>query len=714
MSGNQGGLRLNTLENFDLEYQSFILSGHIVSRTSYANGLKAVPPETEIRGAEINKLLPSENSQKISVSNCQILIVVAMYNENSENFKHTMLGINQNLTKFRAEGVDTNKIVSIVIIDGIKAYLDIIEEEREKEYFSEYFDDQKVKEFFGVTNLQDCKLPYENDGEEFAHCFFRSKKFDNCSTEMKIIFCVKHFNKRKLNTHLWFFGGFCKMFKPKYVILLDVGTRPLPNSLFYMYEAMESDPNLAGCCGEIKPMTHEFWNLAVSAQVAEYKFAHIMDKALESVIGFISVLPGAFSTYRWEALWKGNNSQDPNSMEGSPLWEDYFKSIYYPNKMDAFESNIYLAEDRVLCLSLFTKRNEKYILRYVRESIAETDVPKSLSELMVQRRRWINGSWFALIDSLKKYKKIFESSHNRWRKFLFCLQMVYYSISAVYSWLLVGAFCLCIEILITSYFENSSLALALILVYIGILMVIFITSMGVKPKQIPNVYRAIAIALGLYQFLSFYLMIVYLINNGDNAVTQAILITTSGFGIIILLNWEIPTILFSIFQYLALIPSYINIFLIYSICNVHDCTWGNRPDLLNQEEKNKLEKFEEFRTKWLIIWVICNSGFSYFSNLAQKNPAKTYYYFTVIAGIGIGIILIRVIGGAAYFFIEKCKNNRVNHNQAKIFPAPIVSVNEEENEESLENTMLNSRAQAEIITHNQYGELNVVTVSDLK
>jgi chitin synthase len=44
--------------------------------------------------------------------------------------------------------------------------------------------------------------------------------------------------------------------------------------------------------------------------------------------------------------------------------------------MDAFHSNIYLAEDRVLCLSLVAKKDQDYILRYVKSSLAETDVPE--------------------------------------------------------------------------------------------------------------------------------------------------------------------------------------------------------------------------------------------------------------------------------------------------------------------------------------------------
>ena len=55
--------------------------------------------------------------------------------------------------------------------------------------------------------------------------------------------------------------------------------------------------------------------------------------------------------------------------------------------MNAFQSNIYLAEDRVLSLSLVGKKGNNYILRYVKSSVAETDVPESLAELISQRRR---------------------------------------------------------------------------------------------------------------------------------------------------------------------------------------------------------------------------------------------------------------------------------------------------------------------------------------
>ena len=42
--------------------------------------------------------------------------------------------------------------------------------------------------------------------------------------------------------------------------------------------------------------------LAMVAQWFEYKIGHVFNKPLEDLIGYIGVLPGAFSCYRWETL----------------------------------------------------------------------------------------------------------------------------------------------------------------------------------------------------------------------------------------------------------------------------------------------------------------------------------------------------------------------------------------------------------------------------
>ena len=43
---------------------------------------------------------------------------------------------------------------------------------------------------------------------------------------LRVFSCFKHTNGTKLSSHLWFFEGFCRYFKPEFCILLDVGTTP--------------------------------------------------------------------------------------------------------------------------------------------------------------------------------------------------------------------------------------------------------------------------------------------------------------------------------------------------------------------------------------------------------------------------------------------------------------------------------------------------------
>jgi chitin synthase len=96
---------------------------------------------------------------------------------------------------------------------------------------------------------------------------------------------------------------------------------------------MDQNPNCAGVCGEIaveNPFGAAMWcgagctvcdqqSLVTAAQIFEYKISNIMDKALESICGFISVLPGAFSAYRYKAI--------RNDQYGRGALEVYFKPL---------------------------------------------------------------------------------------------------------------------------------------------------------------------------------------------------------------------------------------------------------------------------------------------------------------------------------------------------------------------------------------------------
>lgn len=57
-----------------------------------------------------------------------------------------------------------------------------------------------------------------------------------------------------------------------------------------------------------------------------------------------------------------------------------------------YNENIYLAEDRILCMGIHRKH---FTIRFLPDAYAEVDPIKTVHGLLGQRKRWINGSFFA-------------------------------------------------------------------------------------------------------------------------------------------------------------------------------------------------------------------------------------------------------------------------------------------------------------------------------
>ncbi|KAI0813509.1 glycosyltransferase family 2 protein [Xylaria sp. FL0064] len=184
---------------------------------------------------------------------------------------------------------------------------------------------------------------------------------------------LKAQNHGKINSVRWVYNAFARILQPEVVVHIDTGTKVSPKSILTLWEAFYTDKNLGGA--------------SVSSQ---------LEQALASSTGYLSVLPGAFSAYRCQAVI------------GEPL-EAYFlgdptlkkilgnkaalKSLYHLNR--------FLADDRVLPFHLIIKPGSKWHTRIIRGSVAETD-----------RRRWLNGSLAASFYSLRMSYRLLFSGHN--------------------------------------------------------------------------------------------------------------------------------------------------------------------------------------------------------------------------------------------------------------------------------------------------------------
>lgn len=304
----------------------------------------------------------------------ELFICITMYNEDEINFTRTMHAVMKNIshfcsrTKSRTWGDDGwEKIVVCIVSDGragvhprtldALAAMGVYQDGIAKTSVNQREVTAHVYEYTTQVSL-DPDLKFKGREKGIMPC--------------QLIFCLKEKNARKLNSHRWFFNAFGRALNPNICALLDVGTKPGDTSLYHLWKAFDNDSNVAGAAGEIVAGKGKAWlglfNPLVASQNFEYKMSNILDKPLESVFGYITVLPGALSAYRYHALQNDSTGHGPLSQ--------YFKGeALHGQGADVFTANMYLAEDRILCWELVAKRGERWVLKYVRNCTGETDVP---------------------------------------------------------------------------------------------------------------------------------------------------------------------------------------------------------------------------------------------------------------------------------------------------------------------------------------------------
>ncbi|KZT30962.1 glycosyltransferase family 2 protein [Neolentinus lepideus HHB14362 ss-1] len=428
---------------------------------------------------------------------------------------------------------------------------------------------------------------------------------------VQIIFCLKEQNKKKLNSHRWFFNAFGPLIQPNVCVLLDVGTKPTGTSIYELWKCFDKHSNVGGACGEICVDTGRGCSLILKSPLAasqnfEYKMSNILDKPLESVFGYISVLPGAFSAYRYKALQNGPDGKGPLA--------SYFKGeALHGGGADGaglFERNMYLAEDRILCFEIVTKKREGWVLKYVKSAKAATDCPTSVAEFISQRRRWLNGSLFASIHATVFWFRIWTSGQNFFRKCWLQLEFIYNGVQLFFSWTSLANFYLAFFFLVSSATSDNTDAFnflskgagadvfeVFLKLYIALLFVVLVCSLGNRPQGSKWIYTICIVLFGICNCITVwcagytvYMAVPHTVTGWEhissliqnNKAFQEIVISlVATYGLYFIASfmhfepWHMFT---SFIQYMFLLPSYVNILMMYAMCNLHDVTWGTKGD----------------------------------------------------------------------------------------------------------------------------------------
>jgi chitin synthase len=552
----------------------------------------------------------------------ELLIAVTYYNEDKFLTCRTLHSIMQNVRDivnlkksefWNKGGPAWQKIVVCLIFDGIdpcdKATLDILAT---------------------VGVFQDGVMKKDVDGKEtIAHIFEYTTQLSvtpNCQLirprdgdpaslpPTQLMLCWKQKNARKINSHRWLFNAFGRMLNPEIVVTVDVGTKVGPKSLLKIWEAFYNDKDLAGACGEIKPMLGRRYKLLlnplVAAQNFEYKVSCLLDRPFESVCGYLTVLPGAFSAYKFRAIM------------GRPLEQYFHGDLTLAERlgkkgllgMSAFRRNLFLAEDRVIAWEVLVKNNSKWHLKIVKGAYADTDVPEGIDEFITQRRRWLNGAFAATVYSTLNFWRLYSSGHNLLRMAILHVQLIYNVVSLVLSWFGLAAFLLTTFILtsisatppagsgIRAFPFGSATPVVNAVVqsiYLVTIALQFILALGSKPRNEVGAYITSFLIFGVIQGY-FMLNVVYLMvrifetkawdgTGGDysyistfySSIGSLTVLTTCGavFGVyyvVSFLHLDPWHMFLSYPQYLFVASSYTNILNIYAFSNWHDVSWGSK------------------------------------------------------------------------------------------------------------------------------------------
>ncbi len=587
----------------------------------------------------------------------RLLICVTLYNEDQDTLRKTLLGICDNLEvlyeKFTLadgrKGLDWQEVAVVLLQDGLMmADQSVIAA-------------ATVQGFFSPVVLQEDVLgtPTSLHLFEYTARYKKHAGIDNYPP-LQVIFGTKTKNKGKLDSHCWYFDAFSYLIQPEYCVLFDAGTRPMPTALKSVCTHFQRYPNVGALTGELR-VERPYRTFLASVQFCEWKVSHLLQKPIESICGFLTVLPGAFSAFRWLAI------------DGEPL-RRYFYGLYSQAELNAFEANMYLAEDRILCLEVVAKKGCQYRLEYVKEAIAEADPVIKLVDLMKQRRRWLNGTFFAMLYALGNMSRIWsESGHSFVRKLVLTSEFFYLTlVTIIGTWFGIGIFFVMLTTLLEVAFDGpgwlQAIGYGVELLYLFLLVTELIINLKNKPEPVEKIHSFCAIYFALYMLVFTGVSISFFVTNSsftfagvteDRLGLLVVLLMSAIGGILLtaLLHGDLAAIICSGIQYWLMVPTFFNILQVNAFCNADDISWGTKN--LDKSGNHEAVKTQSKKLAYTVrpthasraFWKAMGDLQSHLFdqehvqkyNARKQAKLRAFASYLLIAWVGSNIILVAII-----------------------------------------------------------------------
>jgi chitin synthase len=544
------------------------------------------------------------------------MICITMYDERREEFEATIKGLVDNLSEPPSEPSEPpsgpseppsgplfthENSLAVVIVDGLEKLTD--DHHNKQDSFLNFLEDIKLYNADYVNLF--CNYAAELDEIQYVLAFEANLSFNRfsiVSTEdkksLKVLFVIKRHNRSKLDSHFLFMLGICPQFKElETILMLDVGTCPKKGSVEMMLSELDKK-SVYGVCGQIKIRKRfEFDDLIVNFQKIDYVLMQTCLKNYEDITDSIQCLPGAFSAYSSNILEE--KSQEQRSTEY--LMQTYFKSLT-DNRSSGYGENIThkMSEDRILVGELYCAGKKS---RYVEHAVATVDPTTQLHTLLAQRKRWFIGTIFAM------------KLYHTWgvKKQLIILNNL--------GWLMSPCFFQIILHLLIYVFQTSVCSIELSnlcnpLVYRIPQINIFVTSLTciialmASADQVKWYWKAVCAYYCVLVCLLVYIFIRLLTEDSFILGWQVMLgfmVAIVGLHIFAVLLSKDWSGLLCLPHYFLILPTYVNVIVVFAICRTDDFSWGTRDfpsDIEHNYSKIKAKYLQGFVALTTILAVV--------------------------------------------------------------------------------------------------------------
>lgn len=552
-----------------------------------------------ITATRYNDYHPVANGNYFAAADCGIgeglSVVVPFYNEEASAVQITLQSLLQAYTYAGAllpQWKSLDRLHVVLIADGWYKTSDSM-----KKYLEQLFASQlhwwEEPEFQRYDVHEDGSVTFVIESDKPLSVYPTATATASCCN---VTLIVKMDNRKKHNSHEWFIGagGFAEAMCSKYLLCTDAFTIFNKSCLYHLLKYMDDNPSTSVVTGRQRVMTQQqqqtdeacfsLGTMLRHVQLFDFEASNIVYLGAFSLAGFLPVVPGPCGLYR------------AKDMLNDDVRNWYFDIVNKnPSSSGQLLGNLCIAEDRILSYSAVLKTVRNCRMAFVPLSIFYFEAETSIRQLLLQRRRWFNGSFAGYI-----YMLLVAPTHLfYWNTTL--LRKLYVSVLLTGQLITYGLVTLSTSFSVTIFYYSLDYLLTFTDLYnhqrhtISILAtlavwLLFAVHVGVhysKPYYGPVVYALVAYSI-VTATISAVALIVYVVREVDmsDAGEYSVIVY------IMMLVFSLPFLLSLLLSgrghsckyMLKALPSYylfshmlISGFSSYALARTWDLSWGNRP-----------------------------------------------------------------------------------------------------------------------------------------